>query len=383
MKLLRLLPTLNPAYGGPVEGVCQITPALEKLGHSTEIACLDSPSAPYVHRLPQPIYPLGPGWGLYSFSRKWIPWLKRNVNRYDVVIVHGVWQFTSFGGWLALRNASIPYFLYTHGMLDPWHNRAFPQKLLKKIPYWLLAERFVLRDARAVLFTCETEKILARQSFFPYQCHERVVNYGTAAPSGDPEAQRRLFLEKFPQLQDRRLVLFLGRLHWKKGCDLLVQAFARVADRDPKLHLVLAGPDQVGWQGKLQDMADQLGIGERLTFTGLLVDDWKWGAFHAAEVFVLPSHQENFGIAVVEAMACGIPVLISDQVNIWREIAADGAGLVAPDTLEGTVSLLNQWLDMSADECRLMGQRARKSFWNRFEIRKAAQSLIDTIQSCL
>jgi glycosyltransferase involved in cell wall biosynthesis len=380
MNILRLIPSVNPAFGGPVEILRQTIPVLQELGHLIEVASLDSVNAEFLYPVGCPIHTLGPALTKYGFSSRWIPWLQGNAHKFDFVIIDGIWQFPSFGTWLALRNSSVPYFLYTHGMLDPWFNKAYPLKYLKKYLYWLFAERFALRDARSVIFTCETEKLLARMSFSPYECTESVVPLGTASPSGHSTDQCDLFLQHFPGIKDFRIVLFLGRIHPKKGCDLLIKAFAKVAKDDPDLHLVLAGPDQVGWQSKLQGMANELGISHRITFTGLLQGDLKWGAFYASEVFVLPSHQENFGIAVVEAMACGLPVLISNQVNIWQEIAADQAGLVAPDTLEGTTMLLRQWLGMSRQDLEQMGLRAKECFYRRFEIKQAAQSLVQTLQ---
>jgi glycosyltransferase involved in cell wall biosynthesis len=133
-------------------------------------------------------------------------------------------------------------------------------------------------------------------------------------------------------LRGKRLLLFMGRLHPKKGCDLLLEAWATTLANDPAWHLVFAGPDELQWQQTLAARAAALGLADRVTWTGMLRDTMKWSAFFAAEVFALPSHQENFGIAVAESLACGVPVLISREVNIWREIEAVHAGLVASDT---------------------------------------------------
>jgi len=139
--------------------------------------------------------------------------------------------------------------------------------------------------------------------------------------------------------------------------------------------LGIAGPDQVGWQCKLQRRAEQLGIASRITWMGMIRGTVKWGALRAAEVFVLPSHQENFGVVVAEALAAGTPVLISNKVNIWREIRADGAGIVAEDTLSGTCELLQSYLRLDKDERSKMRRHARKCFEQRFEIERAAANL--------
>jgi glycosyltransferase involved in cell wall biosynthesis len=257
-------------------------------------------------------------------------------------------------------------------MLDPWFRRTFPLKHLKKWCYWPWGEYRVLRDAKGVLFTCERERQLARESFWLYQAREQVISYGTAAPAGDPALQRQQFLERFPELAGKRVLLFLGRIHPKKGVDLLIDAFAAVANADENLQLVIAGPDQVGWQQALQRQAEALGIADRISWPGMLRGDLKWGAFHAAELFCLPSHQENFGIAVAEALACGLPVAIGEPVNISGEVAEARAGLVHADTAEGTRDALQQWLALDGAERRAMGERGRALFVERYEIKAAA-----------
>ena len=173
----------------------------------------------------------------------------------------------------------------------------------------------------------------------------------------------------------------MGRLHPKKGCDLAIEAFARVLSSDPAWHLVIAGPDQVGLLASLSALAARLGIADRITWTGLIGGATKRSVLGAAEVFVLPSHQENFGIVVAEAMSYGVPPLISDKVNIWREIRDDGAGIVAADDLAGTCSLLTSWLSRSEPDKKLMRARARQSFARRFEINAAARAMVDTLKA--
>jgi glycosyltransferase involved in cell wall biosynthesis len=207
-----------------------------------------------------------------------------------------------------------------------------------------------------------------------------MVDYGIKAPAGNPEAERQVFLAAYPALREKRLLLFMSRLHPKKGLDLLIQAFGQVVERDPRLHLVVAGPDQEGLRAGLEARARTLGIAERITWASMLTGDARWGAYYAAEAFCLPSHSENFGMVVAEALARGLPVLISDKVNIWREIEADRAGFVAPDTLAGTVSLLKGWLQLSDTQRLEMGDRARACFAKRFEIRKAAEKLLSVIE---
>lgn len=352
-------------------------------GHSIEVASLDAPDAAFLRDFPLPVFPLGPRRGGYGFSARYVPWLQANVAKYDVVIVEGLWQYHSFGAWRVLRTSWIPYVVVTHGMLDPWFRRKYPLKHLKKWLYWPWGEYRVLRDAAAVLFTCEEERLLARKSFWLYSAQERVINLGTASLTENQDAQESEFFSRFPHLRGKRLVLFMGRIHPKKGCDLALEAFEAVLASDPSWHFVMAGPDQVGWQSSLESLAAKLRIANRITWTGLVKGDLKLGAIRVAEVLLLPSHQENFGIVVAEALACGVPALISNKVNIWREVQSDGGGLVAPDNLEGACSLLKLWVELSEQQKLDMRECARKSFEKRFEIHQASTTLLGILQEVI
>jgi glycosyltransferase involved in cell wall biosynthesis len=362
-----------------MEGIRQGTPYLAELGVQSTVACLDDPAAPWLEGFPCRVEALGPGWGRYGYRRGLVPQLRALAADHDVVIVHGLWQYHGLLAWRALHGGPVPYLVQTHGMLDPWFKRRYPFKHLKKWCYWPWADYRLLRDAEAVLFTCERERQLARQSFWLYRAKERVIAYGTAAPPGEAAQQREQFLQRWPQLRGQRLLLFLGRIHPKKGVDLLIEAFAAAARQEPMLQLVLAGPDQLGLQADLQRRAIQLDVADRLHWLGMLSGDLKWGAFHAAELFCLPSHQENFGIAVAEALACGLPVAIAEPVNISGEVAEASAGLVHDDTVAGTTAALQQWLALPEAERRAMGERGLALFAERFEIRAAARDLKDLV----
>lgn len=376
MKFLNVIASTDPDTGGVIESVRQIGLGLAGLGHSSEIVCLDAPEAPWLSESSLTVHALGPSRTSYRYCAALVPWLKANAARFDAVLVHGLWQYGSFATWQALRGTVTPYFVYPHGMLDPWFKKNYPLKHLKKSLYWSWGEYRVLRDARAVLFTCEEEMRLARESFPKYSVVEQVVHFGIARPIKDADAALAAFRKAFPALSGKRILLFLSRIHVKKGCDLLIEAFAQAVARDAALHLVMAGPDVDGLREPLQRRAQELGVGDRMTWVGMLAGEVKWGAFGAAEAFILPSHQENFGIAVVEALACGLPVLISNKINIWREIETDGAGLVAEDTKEGTTSLLLKWLALSDEEHQQMRRAASECFAKRFDLALAPESLL-------
>jgi glycosyltransferase involved in cell wall biosynthesis len=372
--------------------VNQLTRSLTDLGHSVDVVTLDPSSAPWLPTVPAPPRALGPAVGKYGYSRHLRLWLEQHASDYDAITVHGIWQYQSQAVRTACRRAGVPYFLFIHGALDPWFRERYPGKHVKKAFYWRLFEHRTLRDARAVLYTCEEERRLGRTSFAPSQAREALVVLGVEAPHGNPTAQREAFLSANPHLRGKRIVLFLGRLHPKKGCDLLIEAFSRVCHRDESLHLVLVGPDESrggpgragpGTAAGLRMLAESREVGDRITWTGLLDDDVKWGAYRAADVFALPSHSENFGLVVAEALACGLPVLISDKVNIWREIEGSQAGFVAGDTIAGATSLLERWLSLKDSDRAEMRRRAGVCFRDNFDARNAALDFVTLIAGAI
>ena len=375
LRVLDVIQSLDPALGGPAEGLRQISAALQRLGHASEVLSLDCDTDGWVRAFPATVHALGPRHGRFGYAHRLVPWLREHAGRYDAVVVHGLWQYHGLATWRALRGSGVPYFVFPHGMLDPWFRRAHPLKHLKKWLYWPWAEYRVLRDAAGVLFTTAEEARLAPQSFALYRARPLTVGYGLTLDPVAHDARAEDFLQAWPALQGCRLLLFLGRLHPKKGCDQLIEAFARHGGRDERLHLVMAGPDANGYRSLLERLARSHGIEHRITWTGMLQGQAKWGALRAAEVFVLPSHQENFGVAVAEALAVGTPVLLSREVNIWREIIEDGAGFAEADTVEGTTALLGRWLDLDDSARSQMAARAQPCFAGRFQVDAAARAL--------
>ena len=371
MRILHIVGSINPAAGGPTEAIRMII-RYRPPGYEAEVVTLDSPDAPFLQEFPLAVYALGnkrKSW----YSPRLIPWLIKNRDRFDGVIVHGLWEFTGLAALLAVAGHK-PYLVFTHGMLDPYFKRRYPLKHVKKWIYWILAQYWILRASSRVMFTTELERDLATESFWLWNWNPMVVSYGADPQMPDIDSLVPAFYDRCPELNvedaDRSYLLFLSRIHPKKGCDLLLQAFATVAPAHPKLHLIMAGPDATGMRNDLQSIVDDAGLADRVHWPGMLKGDAKWGAFAVSDAFVLPSHQENFGIAVAEALACGRPVLISDQVNIAPEIEADGCGIVDHDTLEGTTHLLERWLALTPQERQAMQEQTKITFARRYDMRR-------------
>jgi glycosyltransferase involved in cell wall biosynthesis len=382
LHILHVIVSLSPAAGGPPEALRQLARAYLDVGDGIEIVCLDKPDEAFLNDFPCPVHALGQSFlGVFGLSTRITGWLKANASRFDGIVMHGIWTFPGLAVRSAARRSGKPYGIFTHGGLDPWFNRTYPLKHLKKLIYWPL-QHPVLRDAQAVFFTTAMERDLAVTSFRPSNWKSVVVPFGIHDPeerSADSKAQIEVFYRKFPQLRGRRFLLFLGRIHEKKGCDLLLQAFATVAGEHPGIDLVMAGPAQSKLRTTLQQLADKLGVSGHVHWPGMVGGDIKWGAIRACDAFVLPSHQENFGIAVVEALAVGSPVLISNQVNIWPEIEADAVGLVDEDTLEGTYRLLRRWLELRPEEREAMAARARPCFLRRYTTNLSAVAINEVL----
>ena len=366
-----------------MEGIRQISPHLSRFGVETTVVCLDLPESPWLHGQPFQAIGLGPSFSGYGYIKGLPSKIHQLAIEHDVVIIHGLWQYHSLATWRALHGTDIPYFVYPHGMLDPWFKRTYPLKHLKKCIYWPWSDFRVLRDASAVFFTTEQERLLARQSFKLYQVNECVVGYGTSSAPSIRDVDSDLFLNHFHQLRGKRLLLFLGRIHPKKGIDLLIHAFSVVAKNDPRLHLVIAGPDQIGLQNSLEKLAVSLSVEHRITWTGMLHDDLKWSAYRASELFCLPSHQENFGISVAEALACGLPVVLADPVNISIEVARAGAGLVHLPNKQSTTEALFRWLSMPQSDRELMAKHAYQLFASNFDLASVSCQLFYRIQKLL
>lgn len=388
MKILHIIASADPTGGGPIEGIIRQNAAIAGEG-SREIVTLDSPFMDFLRDYPIPVHALGarssdlPLLSRWRYSPDFVPWLKLNAANYDAIIVNGLWNFSSFGAAQVLPNLGVPYFVFSHGMMDPWFRATYPLKHLAKQIFWLFGEGKLLEGARSVLFTTEEERTLARGQFWGHRYRETVVGYGTEPPPSTVPAQLEAFAAKVSTLKGRPYLLFLSRIHRKKGVDLLIDAFARVADASRDIQLVIAGPDQGGQAAALKARAAELGVEHRLHWPGMLAGDAKWGAFYGCDAFVLPSHQENFGIVVAEAMACGKPVLITDKVNIWREVEGAGAGLVESDTVDGTTRLLQRWFALTPSERSTMSAAAAKGFHDKFDLTVVAPQLLRTLRTMM
>jgi len=376
MRILHVIASIAPRYGGPSTYCPALCRELARRGHEVSIYTTNVDGRGRLRvPLDKPVTQQGieiryfPGW---TFPPEYKPslalWhgLREKIPTVDVVHIYSMYIFSATAAAYLCRRFEVPYVLHPHGTLDPY---LLGHHALRKRLYSELFERRKFQGAAAILFNSAEEMRLAAPwldrvlpSASPAGAPVReVIPVGVEEEcfaSPDSAAQAR-FRARFPELTGKRVVVFFGRLSFKKGMDILAQAFIRAAREEKDIHLLLAGPDTEDYGKKIQDWLAEAGMQEKATFTGALTGEDRFSALHEAEVFVLPSYTENFGQAVAEAMACGVPVVISDRVNINPAVEAAEAGLVVPCDAQRTAAALLLLLQNPALS-RQMGARGRQ-----------------------
>jgi len=374
-KILHVISSCNPNTGGPIEGIKQFYKIYKKLNIEINILSNDNPKYKFLKNKylpkviatgPLPIFLKK----LNNFNPKLLRWLKDNIKKYDFVIIDGIWQFHNYAVFKTAKKFKIPYFVFPHGMLDPWFNENYFFKKIKKIFYWNLIQHRVLQNAKKVLFTTKIESELAKKSFQPYKINSSVLGYGI---EGNPflKSKKNLFFKKFKKLKKKRILLYLGRITEKKGLDLLINAFNSIRETDT--HLVIAGNSNNEYAKKLKSLINNLKINKFVTWTGPIYNKFKWDTFKAASLFCLSSHQENFGISIVEALSSGTPVLITNKINIYKIIKKYRCGYINNDDLKGTIKSLNEW---KTNKDKNLYKKSIDCFNKNFQIENTVNKLI-------
>lgn len=382
MKILHLISDLDFESGGPAKACFEMAKAVAKKGHTVKIFTTTfSRSKDF-----QPGVEMREGVEIHFFPVHFPRFLKSSVKLYraikkecenstpDVMHIHSLYLFHNLVGGYLGRRYQIPRLLRPHSILDPYiRNRHRWRKWLFEV----LFENKNIKTAVAIHFTAEDEKKLAAP--YAFGTKGMILPLGLNLSEYN-KVDDEILLEQFPELKGKSLVLFLGRINFKKGFDILIPAFSKLVESHPNAHLVVAGPDSDGYKAEVEDMVRENKLEGSITFVGSLRGEEKLSAFSAARFFVLPSYAENFGIAVVEAMACYLPVLISNNVNIWQQVIDAKAGRVVNCDIDELSKVMNEMILDVGD----MGQNGRmlveKNFnWDVLATRyeKAYQELCD------
>ncbi|WP_339278781.1 glycosyltransferase [Paenibacillus sp. FSL W8-1187] len=378
MNILHVIANLAPRYGGPAKAGMEMAAALAARGHDVTIfttnqdgsGVLEVPTDRTIRKNGVDIryFPvIQPKF--WRTSPAMAAALKKEMPRFDIVHIHSLYLFHGMAAGHYARKHGVPYIVRPHGTLDPvMHAR---HRYRKKIMETLFEDRNI-RRADALHYTTEEELLLAE----PY-VHG---SSGFVVPNGINSSDYRelppkgTFRSRYKLLEGKRMLLFFSRINFKKGLDVLVEAFRDIHRRHPDTVLVLTGPDDENYGQKVRDWLKAASLSEFAIFTGMLTGTDKLAVLRDADLFLLPSYSENFGIAVVEAMACGVPVVISDKVNIWREVVAEGAGLATPVDPIRVADAACQLLD-DPELRERMGERGRAMASQYYEWSQVAAQL--------
>jgi glycosyltransferase involved in cell wall biosynthesis len=364
MHVLHVISSLDPRAGGTTTALlalahAQLDAGLKVSVASTFAAEFRTDAVDRLRSLGVDVHLVGPNRKLLAYHPKIKSMLTPLIESADVVHIHAVWEEIQHRAVKLARRFKKPYLFTPHGMLDRW---SLAQSRLKKQIYLALRLRNDLARASALHFADELERDLAAglNLSTPTLVEKHVVDLSEfqSLPSAGQ------FRQRHPDLGDRPIILFLSRIHPKKGLDLLIPAFAKL--KSTNASLVLAGPAEKEYQSHLTELARQHGVKDRMHFTGMLYGPDRVTAMVDATVFVLPSRQENFGIVVIESLAAGTPVVISDQVNIHRQITEAQVGQVVPVNVDALAQAIDRYL--SDDVLRAdTAQRARPFVWKTYD----------------
>ena len=372
MKVLHVASNIDPLAGGPSAVVLGMLRAQKKAGLDVSLAftfpsgCSPAASAE-LGALNIPVHPIGPCGGKINRHPQIRPVLRQAIGATDVVHIHGMWEQIQFDASNLSAQQKVPYVITPHGMLDPWslsHNR------LVKLIYLKLRMKRRLNLAAAIHYTARIEADLCTS--LGIKASSIIEPLGIELSGFDLLPMGRDTTREELGLMGQKVIVFLGRLFPGKGIDRLIMVLAKLP---PTVSLLVVGPDANGYRCELEVLASSSGVEQRVIFTGALAGSKKLAALQAADLFCLPSDHENFGLAVVESLAVGTPVVISDQVAIHHEIEQAKVGAVVRNDIGQLASVLRRWLDddalRKAASARALVFSRQTYDWNRIAERWA------------
>lgn len=379
MRVLHVIPSLSPTLGGPTQVVLRLVRALREYGVDAEIATtndngttlLDVPLNQRVEYEQVPVWFLprfSPPLKEFIFSAALTRWLWQHIRDYDVIESHYLFSYASTCAGACARWHGIPYTVRTMGQLAPW---ALAQSRLKKQVYSGLIERHNLKRAQAIHCTSRGEAEDVQK--FGIQSPIIVLPLGVEQPVSLPEAKQKL-RQRYGISATTPIVLFLSRLHYKKRPDLLLQALEGLAAQNYEFHLVLAGSGEPHYLNALTRLVSSLGLASQTTRAGFVTGSEKDLLLQGSDLFVLPSFAENFGVAVAEAMAVGLPVIITPEVQIAPEIASVQAGLVVEGEVDALKNAIAELL-ASPTLRQQLGENGKRLVTRRYAWKAIAQDL--------
>ena len=373
MKVLHVIPSVAERSGGPAIAIVPMCRALKQEGIEVLLvstsAGVDHDESLYEYKgIPAKFFPAQLG-GSFKYSRPLSSWLSSNIEQFDLAHIHAVFNHSSIAAAHVCRKARVPYVVRPLGTLEPW---SMTQKSLRKRVFWQVSGKGMLRRAAAVHYTTDAEK-LSTERLLGLN-HGKVIALGIETTASASHAKLE---QHFPELASEPYMLVLSRLHPKKGLDVLIDAFLALVQVEKFAHwrLVIAGDGPEAYVLKLKAMAGSSAQRDRIVFTGWLDGEEKDAVLGGASLLVLPSHQENFGLCVMEALSHSVPVLVSPHVNLAEEIVLANAGWIATVDKDALISRLAEAL--GDEEERVRRGLAGKQLSQKYSWDTVAKNLID------
>ena len=387
MKILQIVPSISLIYGGPSQMVLGLAPALVKEGVEVTILTTDSNgdngqtplniplNCPIKQDGYEIIYFRCAPFRRYKFSLDLLNWLKRHAHEFDIAHIHALFSPISSAAAIVCRQQKLPYIFRPLGTLDPADLRK--KKQLKQL-YIAIIERQNLAGAAAIHFTSDQEAKISER--FGVSTPDLVIPLGVIPP----QSPLKNVCSQLEIPKDVPLVLFMSRIDPKKGLNLLIPALEKLLAVGYKFHFVLAGtnPQDPDYEQKIISQIQNSPLRSHTTITGFVTGELKVSLLQSADLFVLPSYYENFGIAVAEAMVAGTPVIISDQVHICQQVRDSESGWVGATDVQALVELLQEALQNPA-ECQRRGLNAQKYALENFSWDAIARQTIQAYQEIL
>ncbi|MGH9967614.1 MAG: glycosyltransferase [Pyrinomonadaceae bacterium] len=387
MKILHVIPSISAQSGGPSQAIIPMCRTLRDAGVEVLIATTDADldAAPpsslqkvvTYKELPVIFFQRQLG-NSFKYSRPFSRWLTQNVSNYDLVHIHAVFNHACIAAARACRKNAVPYFVRPLGTLDPW---SMKQKPLRKKLFWLLVGKRMLCDAAGVHYTTHAEREAVEKSLALN--HGHVVPLGIKVPNGDRRLEQTAFMSEFPELQEHPYVLVLSRLLPTKGFDVLLESFLDLVDRQEfkDWRLIFAGEGPKKYVATLKCKVEAHNACASVLFPGWLEGDKKQAVLTWASLLALPSYHENFGLCVMEALACGVPVLVSPQVNLSRDIGSVSAGWISEIDRNSLRSSLAEAFRSPVERSRR--GRAGHNLAHRFRWDEIAKQLVASYDAIL
>lgn len=380
MRILHVAASLSSRRGGPSSMIAGLTGALARQGAEVSVFAVSDNEAPVPMDSSIKLRLFNKN-GLSSiwpyFSRDMAEALRAEVKDFDVIHIHELWHYPHYAASRAALRYAKPYLVTVHGMLDPW---CLNHKAFKKMIFSALLEKRILSQSAGLHAVAEKEVDHIRC----FVDHRNIFYIPNAIePSGfrfTPDTLR-VFSAQYPELDEKKVVLFLGRLHPIKGLDLLARAFAGMALDRQDVHLLIVGPDSDGYKGRFMEMLKSAGVLVKTTFTGILEGEAKLSALARADIFVLPSYSEGFSMSILEAMFCRLPVVITRGCN-FPEVESSGAGLVVASDDLAIGKAVGDLIDNPALR-QSMGERGYKLVLDKFTWDKIASQMLKRYCSVL